>query len=49
MVVSAQENATQEAFERTQISDTMVEMLHDGNERERLQFDTIRKSAVLTK
>jgi hypothetical protein len=36
-------NETQEAFKRTQISDTMVEILHNGNERERLQFDTILK------
>jgi len=43
MVVSTQEIKRKKPFKRTQISDTMVEMLHNGNERERLQYDTILK------
>jgi hypothetical protein len=33
----------QKAFKRTQTSDTMVKMLHNGNKHERLQLDTIER------
>ena len=34
---------TPTAFKPTQISDTMVEMLHNGNELQRLHSDTIER------
>jgi hypothetical protein len=33
----------QKVFERTQISDTMVEMLHNGNEHERYNLTQLRE------